>query len=103
MESLFRPFKSDMTVHTATRILSGLQLSFWDTVKSSMHVSWVCKNICNHIHVKPHGTIGKTEMSFESMEAFHTWKEREEESTYSMYVRDQRPYQPKAMEGDVHL
>ena len=46
---------------------------------------------------------GKTEMSFESMEAFHTWKEREEESTYSMYVRDQRPYQPKAMEGDVHL
>ena len=42
--------------------------------------------------------IGKTEISFESMEAFHTWKEREE----STYVKDQRSYQPKAMEGDMH-
>ena len=46
--------------------------------------------------------IGKTEMSFESMEVFHTWKEREEENTYSMYVKGQRAYQPKAMEGNMH-
>ena len=36
------------------------------------------------------------------MEAFQTWKEREEESTYSMYVKDQRSYQPKAMESDAY-
>ena len=47
-------------------------------------------------------TIGKTEISFDSMEAFQTWKEREEESTYSMYAKDQRSYKPKAMEGYVH-
>ena len=45
-----------------------------------------------------HMAIGRTE----SMEAFHTWKERDEESTYSMCVKDQRPYTPKAMEGDVY-
>ena len=49
-----------------------------------------------------HMAIGKTVVSFESMEAFYTWKEREEEITYSMYVKDQRSYQPKAMKGDVH-
>ena len=51
------------------------------------------------ITLEIHMAIGKTEISFESTEAFHTWKEREEESTY---VNDQRSYQPKAMEGDMH-
>ena len=42
-------------------------------------------------------------MSFESMLAFYSWKEREEENTYSMYVQDQRPYQPKLMKGMVYV
>ena len=35
------------------------------------------------------------------MEAFRSWKEREE-NTYSMYVQDQRPYQPRLMKGVFH-
>ena len=33
------------------------------------------------------------------METFLTWKEREEEITYTSYVKDQSSYNPKGVDG----
>ena len=74
-------------VHTTTQlgIYMYMYTCFWDHVKYFLYV--------NH--------AGKRELNFDSMEAFQGWKEREEENTYSMYVKDQRPYQPSCIEGKV--
>ena len=33
------------------------------------------------------------------MKEFLTWKEREEELTYTTYIKDQSPYHPKGCDG----
>ena len=45
-------------------------------------------------------TITGTEyLQFQSMQEFKKWKELEEKRTYSVYVQQQTPYQPKGTSG----
>jgi len=53
---------------------------------------------CTCIH-----STGKQELRFSSMTEFHAWKEREEEVTYTSYVKDTQGYQPKLMEGRIKM
>ena len=44
-------------------------------------------------------TTGTEYLQFQSMQEFKKWKELEEERTYSAYVQQQTPYQPKGTSG----
>ena len=69
-----------------------------------MRVNFVSeKNINTHTHKTIINKTGKQELNFASMGAFQSWKEREEENTYSMYVKDQRSYQPKSMKDTYNV
>lgn len=43
--------------------------------------------------------VGKKELQFISMKEFSQWKELEEESTYTTYVRQQQSNYPATSEG----
>lgn len=55
-----------------------------------------------HTIYKLHTLLGKQELTFSSMNEFTSWREREEEITYTTYVRDTQTYQPKLCEGRYH-
>ena len=48
-------------------------------------------------------STGKQELKFSSMTEFHAWKEREEDITYTSYVKDTQGYQPKLTEGRIKM
>ena len=48
-------------------------------------------------------SIGKKHLRFDSMDDFKNWKEQKEEDTYTMYVRKQQTYKPKASESKHFL
>ena len=45
--------------------------------------------------------VGTKLFNFHSMKEFLTWKGREEELTYTTYIKDQSPYHPKGYDGIV--
>jgi hypothetical protein len=46
--------------------------------------------------------LGTEHLEFSSLALFEAWKEREEEITYSTYVKGQRSYFPSEKTGSIY-
>jgi hypothetical protein len=64
-----------------------------------MMTNWVSDNPhCEPRNIKLNFVvcIGKKILEFSSMTEFNSWKEREEDATYTTYVKNQQAYKPNS-------